>query len=189
MGSARIPPFVLLTTTPAARDARGFTLIELLIVVAIIGILASISMGIYLHARVQGNEASAVATLGAVNQAQFAFAQACGQQHYAATLTSLTVPMPATGAAFLSPDLAADPLEKSGYQFVLEGTALSLDDKSCTGEPLLEGYDVTADPLRPGISGRRFFATNTDRVVFVDDVSFAGNMPQTGPPPHGGELK
>ncbi len=174
---------------PTDRDARGFTLIELLIVVAIIAILASISMGIYLHARLQGNEASAIATLGAVNQAQFAFAQVCGRQHYAATLASLAVPLPATGAAFLSPDLAADPLEKSGYQFVLEGTPLSLEDQSCTGEPLLQAYQLTADPLRPGISGRRFFATNTDRAIFADEASFAGNMSETGSPPHGGELK
>lgn len=168
---------------------RGFTLIELLIVIAIIGILASISMGIYRHARIQGNEASAVATLGAVNQGQFAFAQACGNQRYAATLASLAVPMPTTGSAFLSPDLAADPLVKTGYQFVMGGTPLNLEYKSCTGEALLEHYAVTADPIRPGLSGERYFGTNTERIVFADSASFAGNMPETGPPPHGTELK
>ena len=90
-------------------------------------------MGIYFHARVQGDEASAIATLGAVNQAQFAFAQACGSQHYAATLASLAVPMPTTGSAFISPDLAVDPLLKSGYQFAMGGTPLNLELKSCTG--------------------------------------------------------
>ena len=46
----------------------------------------------------------------AINQAQFAFAQACGNQRYAPTLAGLGTPMPTTGQAFLSPDLAADPL-------------------------------------------------------------------------------
>ena len=171
------------------RCCRGFTLIELLIVVAIVGILASISMGIYFHARIQGDEASAIATLGAVNQGQFAFAQACGNQHYAATLASLAAPMPTTGSAFISPDLAVDPLLKSGYQFAMGGTPLNLELKSCTGEALLEHYWVTAEPMRPGPLGRPFFGTNSDRAVFADGASFAGNMPETGAPPHGSELK
>jgi prepilin-type N-terminal cleavage/methylation domain-containing protein len=167
---------------------RGFTLVELIIVVAIVGILASISMGIYLHARVQGNEASAIATLVAIDQGQFAFAQACGNQHYAATLAALAIPMPTTGSGFLSPDLAADPLIKSGYQFVMGGTPLNMEYKSCTGDGLLEHYSVTADPLHPGVSGVRFFGTNAGRIVFADAASFAG-MPETGPPSHGTELK
>ena len=174
-------------TRPAA--SRGFTLVELIIVVAIVGILASISMGLFLHARAQGNEASAVATLVAVNQGQFAFAQACGNQHYAATLAALGTPMPSTGSAFLSPDLTMDPLIKSGYQFAMGGTPLNLEYKSCTGEPLLERYFVTEDPLQPGISGVRFFGTNADRIVFADAASFVGSMPETGPPAHGTETK
>ncbi len=176
---------------PVAPDPRssGFTLIELLIVVAIVAILAAISMGIYVHARVQGNEASAVATLTAINQGQFAFAQACGNGHFATTLASLVAPIPATGHGFLSADLAGDPLLKTGYQFVMTGTPLNLEHRSCAGEGLLERYAVTADPLRPGFSGSRFFATNADRVLFTDSASFAGEMPETGPPAHGVELK
>jgi prepilin-type N-terminal cleavage/methylation domain-containing protein len=167
----------------------GFTLIELIIVVAIVGVLASISMGIYLHARTQGHEASAIGTLVAVNQGQFAFAQACGNQRYATTFVALATPMPSTGSAFISPDLAADPLIKTGYQFAMGGTPLNLEYKSCTGEPLLEHYFVTADPLQPGVSGARFFGTNADRVLFADAVTFVGNMPETGPPSHGIESK
>jgi prepilin-type N-terminal cleavage/methylation domain-containing protein len=171
------------------RGCRGFTLIELLIVVAIVGILASISMALYFRARAQGNEASAIATLGAINQGQFAFAQACGNQHYAATLPALAVPLPATGSAFLSPDLAIEPLVKSGYQFAMGGTPLNLELKSCTGDVLLERYWIAAEPLHQGLSGVRFFATNSDRIIFADAVTFAGNVPETGPPSHGAELK
>jgi hypothetical protein len=160
-----------------------------LIVVAIVGILAAVSMGVYIHARVQGNEASAIATLGAVNQAQFAFAQACGNQHYAATLAALAAPLPTTGSAFLSPDLGADPLIKSGYQFLLTGTPLNFEYRSCLEQQLLDRYALTADPLHAGALGARYFGTNTDRIMFVDTASFVGSMPETGPPPHGTELK
>jgi hypothetical protein len=49
---------------------------------------------------------------------------------------------------------------------------------------------VTADPLTPGVSGTRFFATNTDRVVYEDaDKTFAPDMPERGEPSHGVEMK
>ena len=63
----------------------------------------------------------------AINQAQFAFAQACGNQRYAPTLASLGTPMPTTGQAFLSPDLAADPLTQERLQFVMGGTVVTDD--------------------------------------------------------------
>jgi type IV pilus assembly protein PilA len=171
------------------RDARGFTLIELLIVISIVGVLVSMAMGMYRHARVRGGEATAVATLQAINQAQFAFAQACGDQRYAPTLTSLATPMPTTGQGFLSPDLAADPLLKSGYTFAMAGTVVTDAGLSCTGVLPVVSYQVTADPDRPGLSGIRYFATNTDRVVYEDAATFTVNMPETGAPGHGREIK
>ncbi|MFL6280139.1 MAG: type IV pilin protein [Vicinamibacterales bacterium] len=171
-------------------DSYGFTLIELLIVVAIIGILASVSMAIYRSARIRAGETSAIATLHAINQAQFAFAQLCGNQRYAPTLASLGAPMPTTGQGFLSPDLGADPLVKSGYQFTMAGTAATETGLTCTGGIPVDSYQVTADPLTPGISGTRFFATNTDRVVYEDaEKTFAPDMPERGEPAHGVEMK
>jgi type IV pilus assembly protein PilE len=171
--------------------ARGFTLIELLIVLAIIGILASVSMAGYRSARIRANESTAVAALQAIGQAQFAFAQSCGKQRYAPTLMALGTPMPTSGVAFLSPDLtAADPLIKSGYQFTMAGSALTdSTEQTCTGLVPLTAYQVTADPVTPDLSGFRFFGFNTDRVLFDDTVTFTGNMPETGAPGHGAELK
>jgi prepilin-type N-terminal cleavage/methylation domain-containing protein len=167
----------------------GFTLVELLIVLSIIGLLSATSMAIYRTARVRAGETAAVATLQAITQAQFAYAQLCGNQRYAPTLVALTTPMPTTSQPFLSPDLGMDPLVKSGYRFTLGGTVVTDTGVTCTGITPVETYQLTADPERPGLSGIRYFATNTDRVLYEDAETFTGNMPESGPPTHGTEMK
>jgi type IV pilus assembly protein PilA len=176
---------------PSGRcRSAGFTLVELLIVLAIIGVLASVSMAIYRGARVRAGETSAIATLHAINEAQFAYSQLCGNQRFAPTLANLAAPMPTTGQAFLSPDLAIDPLAKAGYQFTMAGTAVTDTGLTCNGATPVESYQVTADPLKPGLSGSRFFATNTDRTLYEDgDKTFAPDMPEHGSPTHGTEMK
>jgi prepilin-type N-terminal cleavage/methylation domain-containing protein len=172
------------------RNARGFTLIELLIVLAILAVVLSAAMIGFRAARVRGTEAAAVMALREINQAQFVYRQTCGRNNYAPTLVSLATPPPGSDVGFLSPDLTqADPLQKSGYLIQMSGTAMLDVEPTCTGVAPVSGYRLTADPLAPGISGIRYFGTNGDRVIYADTVSYADNMPETGAPGHGGEIK
>jgi type IV pilus assembly protein PilA len=172
------------------RDSRGFTLVELLIVLAIIGVLATLAMANYNYARIRAAETSAIASLTAINQAQAAYAQTCGHQKFAPRLTSLGKPNPGTNIAFLSPDLTTgDVVEKSGYRIAMDGPEVAETVSSCTGETPVEAYHVTADPLSPSVTGHRFFGTNTNLIVYENTETFEGKMPDVGPPPMGQETK
>ena len=180
----------LLPSRRLKKDAPGFTLIELMIVMAVIGILLALAFARYHNMQAQGNEASAIASLRSVAAAEWAFAQTCGNQKYAPSLPALGEAVPSTGASFLSPDLtAAEIVEKSGYQ--LRITAKPLDDAqpACNGVRVSGGYAATADPVKPGTSGNRFFAVNADRVLHEDTQTFTENMPESGPAGHGSEVR
>ena len=176
---------------PTVRDARGFTLVEMLVVAAIISILASIAVAAHKYVRMRGGEVAALAALDAINKAQASYRELCGNHRfYAPTLVSLGVPMPNGGSSFLSPDLAqADPLTKTGYVIRMSGSEVVDMPAMCTGAPPVSGYQVTADPLAPGATGARYFGTNADGVIFEDDRTLAAEMPESGAPPHGHEIK
>ena len=162
-----------------------------MIVLAIVAILLAVAFNEYRGMEAKGNEGSAVASMRSITVAQWQFALTCGRTKYASTLDALAQPVPQTGHAFLSPDLAqAGTFEKSGYNFQMTAKPLDNADPACNGAAVADGYAVTADPVRPGTTGRVFYGVNTDRVVFEDEEkTFTGNMPETGPPPHGVELK
>ena len=172
------------------RGTGGFSLVELLIVMVIIAVVAAIGMAGWRNAKVRGNEASALASLTAINHAQFAYAQTCGHGRFAPTLLALKAPAPATDHGFLEPDLAREePVTKSGYMFVYGGTEDPDLKVSCSGVAGVLTYRVTADPLTPNVTGMRFFGTNKDRIIYSDSVTYTGNMPETGAPAHGSEIK
>jgi prepilin-type N-terminal cleavage/methylation domain-containing protein len=173
------------------RAGGGFTLIELMIVIAVVAILAAVAIPWLLQARIAANEAAAITALHAINDAQSLYRQVCGKGRYAAALTGLGRPMPATGQAFISPDLAAaDRVQKSGYDIAMQGTASAEDATTgCNDAPTATGYYVTADPSRPGRSGARYFATNVTRVIYQHTETFMEQMPASGAPGIGTELK
>lgn len=171
-------------------SAAGFTIVEILIVMALLGIVSSLAVIGTRHARVKSAETAALGALRTINQAQFAYMQVCGKQSYAPTLVSLGTAPPGSDSAFLSPDLTqSDPLQKSGYVFQMGGTANPDAGTTCTGVVPLSSYFLTADPLTPGHRGTRSFGTNSDRVIYGDVATYMDNMPESGAPGHGVEIR
>jgi prepilin-type N-terminal cleavage/methylation domain-containing protein len=172
------------------RNSHGFTLLELLVVTAIVAVLASAAAVGYRQSKIRAAEASALSALRSLNQAQFVYMQSCGRQRYAPTLVALGTPAPGDDQGFVSADLAvSDPLEKTGYIIQMTGTPATEGEQTCTGSVPLTGYVITADPAVPGISGRTFYGTNAERVIYSDLETFLNNMPEAGPPGHGVEIK
>jgi prepilin-type N-terminal cleavage/methylation domain-containing protein len=172
------------------RSSRGFTLVEVLMVLAIAGIVLAIVVGAQRRARMAGNEAAAISALEAINSAQAIFKAVCGAERYAPDLPSLGLPVPSSGQPFLTPDLTAGvEVVKAGYVVRMAGEPIPEAPPACNGAQRAVGYQATADPLPSAPSGARYFGTNTSRAIYEHTETLTGQMPETGPPPVGRELR
>lgn len=164
------------TRALADRSAdKGFTLIELLIVVAVVAIVAAIAVPGLLRARASSNEASAIGSLRTINSSQAVFSNTCGNRSYAATLAVLgTAPAPGV-PAFISPDLGgAVSASKSGYLLTMAGTPVdSPPTPACNGGAMVSGYYAMGAPQRAGVTGTRYFWTNTSGAIYSQSAAFA----------------
>ena len=134
------------------KQAKGFSLVEVLVVVLIILVIAAISLPHFNRARMMANEASAVASIRAVQDAEAMYSSTYPQIGFAGRLSDLgshgtDCKSPSkTNACLITDDLLVSGL-KSGYTFDLVGDG-NIPDHS---------YTLTATPISADATGRCAF--------------------------------
>lgn len=137
------------------RKSAGFSLIELLIVVAIIGIVASIAIPNLIASRRAANEGSAQSSLRTIQSCQLTYQATTGRGDYG-NLAALT-------GDFLTDTVLGSGM-KSGYNFAATPTAPGI-------RPAL--FYATAAPQSTGqfATGTRRFGITEDGVLHGDSAA------------------
>ena len=131
------------------RD-RGFTLIELLIVVTIILIIAAFTIPKITKSQIPAHEASAIASIKAINFAEGSYAASHPDVGFTTELITLGGTAQSGGEQIIDNNLASG--RKSGYTFTYT-----------PGEKVngaIRSYTVTAVPDQVGTTGTRRFYTD-----------------------------
>lgn len=153
------------------KRQRGFTLMELMIVVLLILIIAAIAIPSMREAQIHTNEASAVASIHAINVAEASYQGTYGG--YAPELANLGGAEPcrksAETACLLDQNLAGG--LKSGYRF----TAVGRDPSD--GENT--SYVASAAPEVFDRTGKRLFCSTDKNVIRADQNASGSTIPPT----------
>jgi len=138
---------------------RGFTLIELLVVVTIIVIIAAITIPALTKSTMPAHEASAMASVKAINEAEMIYSNSHAELGFTADL-------PMLGGSAQGGEQAIDNAlangHKSSYTFTY------LPGEKVNGA--VRSYTITAVPDQVGTTGRRrFFSDESGQIRYSDD--------------------
>jgi len=148
------------------------SLIRRMAPIAIVAVIASPSV---LRDGGAGKDAYAISSLRAIASGEMSYAATCAHGGYAVTLDDLAKPAAGSVTGFISPDLATNGVVRSGYRvtvakengpFVRDiGTPAS----TCNGStrPPATSFFASAEPVTPGPSGIRYFATDSRSTIYM----------------------
>jgi prepilin-type N-terminal cleavage/methylation domain-containing protein len=147
---------------------RGFTLIELLIVVTIILIIAAFTIPRITKSQIPAHEASAIASLKAINEAEMIYSSSHPDAGFTPDLQMLGGTAQGGGEQTIDNALAGG--RKSGYTFTYT-----------PGEKVngaIRSYTITGVPDQVGTTGqRRFFSDESGEVHYNADGTADGASP------------
>jgi type IV pilus assembly protein PilA len=155
------------------KSQTGFTLIELMIVISIILIISAIAIPALVNSKISANEASAVASLRAINAAEVSYQTTYPGKGFANSLTELGGADPCAQSeetsCLLDQSLASG--TKAGYRFAAVG------GNPVNGENTT--YVAGAGPVSFNRSGVRLFCSTEKNVMRANGNRDAGITPPT----------
>ena len=165
---------------------KGFSVIETLIVVAIVLVIAAIAIPNLLRSKVAGNEATAIGSLRNIMGAEAAYRATYGIG-FSNDLATLGGPADSAEASCtaallldsgLAKNAAGNKTQKSGYEFTFTPGTEAFHPDSAVPQGCsvgkADGYAIQADPIDPGISGKRRFCADASGVIRVDSQKQVG---------------
>jgi type IV pilus assembly protein PilA len=149
------------------RHEAGFTLMELLIVISIMLILMLIAIPNMLNLKASANEASAMQSLRAIQEAETQYATEYPANGFSCSLTSLggsaaSGAPNAQSAQLLQADLAGG--NKSGYAF----TITNCTKTTVNNQDNYTSYEATAVPQAVGKTGHNGYCLDMSGTILKD---------------------
>ncbi len=155
------------------KREKGFSLIELLIVVAIILIIAVISIPNLLRSRLSANEASAVDSLRTMTTAVVTYSFTYGDG-FPPNLAAMGTATPPGAAATCDEAQLIDNVltlgAKSGYIFTYTMANANVIRSPGCSNPGGNSYFIEAHPQTVGQTGQRSFCTDQSGVIRYDST-------------------
>lgn len=148
-------------------------MIELLVVVAMIGVLATIAFPILLRARITSNEGVAVGALRTIHSAEAAYASACGSGGYAQSLQDLAKIPAGTSVGFIQAPYTMNGIQQNGYFANVQAgngaTTLLPGNQTCNGstDDAVTTFVAERHPVQLGNTGVRSFAIDTQGTMYM----------------------